>query len=137
MNDWRGEAACKGMPTELYYDQEGRGGAIPEIYEVLSGLCESCPVKSQCLEWALQSEMYGYFAGTTAVERKAIRKELNIKVHDPASIFEGAQCGTSAGYARHRRRVQAGLEEKVTCISCRKAHGIRAEENRIQNQRRV
>jgi len=137
MSDWRAKAACKGMPTELYYDEETRGGALPAIYEVLSQLCEGCPVKSQCLEWALQSEMYGYFAGTTALVRKAMRKELDIKVHDPASIFEGAQCGTPAGYARHRRRVQAGLEERVTCVSCKRANLIKSEENKSRNLRRA
>lgn len=43
--------------------------------------CSDCPVKQQCLEYALKVNVWGIWGGTTPKERNAIRKELNITPH--------------------------------------------------------
>jgi len=43
--------------------------------------CSDCPVKQQCLEYALKVNVRGIWGGTTPKERNAIRKELNITPH--------------------------------------------------------
>jgi len=85
---WMVRAACKGM-THLFYPphtcwhgcrhdcqagrlEQGRFERIRRARE----LCDSCPVKELCREWALESrEPHGIIAGLTEDQRKALIKE--------------------------------------------------------------
>ena len=73
MNDWADSAACRGHDPELFYPPRG---------EVISReaylLCSSCPVRSECLDHAVRHESIGYWAGTSALERKRMRRKLRI-----------------------------------------------------------
>lgn len=37
-------------------------------------ICKDCPIKFQCLEYAVKNEEYGVWGGTNDAERKLIRK---------------------------------------------------------------
>jgi len=65
------------MDTSLFYDYEHRPSRIvpDEVREV----CRGCPVKTSCLENALTfPELYGFHAGTTAGDRRRMRKRLGL-----------------------------------------------------------
>lgn len=73
--DWTKNALCAEIGVEVFFaekqgDQSGRQARQA---------CAGCPVKTQCLEWALTFEpwqdMYGVFGGTGPRERRAIRLE--------------------------------------------------------------
>jgi WhiB family redox-sensing transcriptional regulator len=74
MRTWRDEAACKGMPADLFFP-EGKQGQTINI-NVLSRakvICNSCPVQPECLEHGM-SEPIGIWGGKTRRERNLLRK---------------------------------------------------------------
>ena len=48
--DWIDAAACRGMPTDLFYPERG------ESIERPMAVCASCPVKAECRDEADQIE---------------------------------------------------------------------------------
>lgn len=72
---WQDLAACKGMDPTLFFGPEH-----PETVkekrdreEAAKAVCNTCPVKQECLEYALEArEAYGIWGGMTELERKAL-----------------------------------------------------------------
>lgn len=61
--DWRLRGACKDDP-ELFFRTSKRG------IKRAKDLCAICPVKAQCLPWALDTnDRFGIAAGMTPEER--------------------------------------------------------------------
>jgi WhiB family redox-sensing transcriptional regulator len=71
-NKWRQGAACIGMPIEMFYQPKKTPKVVKET-------CNGCPVKEECLDYALRYEPCGYFGGETAEDRKLIRRQRKIK----------------------------------------------------------
>lgn len=79
--DWRSKSKCKTLPLPeielLFYPSNGR--SINRAKE----FCRGCTVQDTCLEFALENECRGVWAGTTFKERDKIlkfRKQLNSPV---------------------------------------------------------
>jgi WhiB family redox-sensing transcriptional regulator len=74
---WSTLAACKGKDTAIFYPRgasEGRG-TMPDAYNEPRAICNACPVREACLEFALTMEGYngiGMWGGTTPRERVRI-----------------------------------------------------------------
>lgn len=70
-----GEPPCATTDPELYYPPKGLQASV-EI-RMAKNLCEGCPVKSECLTYALEAnEPYGIWGGLTANERTRLRRKL-------------------------------------------------------------
>ena len=78
MSNWRDEAACLDHDTNLWFpddllDQDPDGPQkreTPRLYRQAKRICLSCPVREECLEYALDfPEPYGMWGGTTRPER--------------------------------------------------------------------
>lgn len=83
-----------------------------------SRLCGGCPVATRCLTYALDNpEVEGVWGGTTHKQRlKAITKKKNPQPAAPAKpIVTRDECGTTAGYSKHRKHHEA------LCPECRTA----------------
>lgn len=82
-NDWLQDAACKGMDTEIFFPERGdKAGHIKKA----RATCKECPVRQQCLDFALSFEIdnFGIFGGYTATQRRGIRRLLK---HNPDTPF--------------------------------------------------
>lgn len=68
--DWREYAACAGMDPEMWFAMPLAGGRLaPKTLRALE-ICRSCPVMSDCLEWAVSNQvLHGVWGGTTEGER--------------------------------------------------------------------
>lgn len=71
--EWVNDARCTTTGAEAWWPDTKtdpyRTGTALEI-------CESCPVKAQCLQWALDNrEVDGIWGGTTADERAQMLRE--------------------------------------------------------------
>ena len=67
---WTDQAACRGTDTEIFFPANA-----DEEAEALS-ICATCPVRAQCLEYAVRNkEIYGIWGGTTPEQRRGIRRE--------------------------------------------------------------
>ena len=72
---WLELANCRGLPTELFYDEHGK------TCRAVTEACANCEVIEQCLEEALQVSLrddFGYRAGTSVVQRRRIRRDRNM-----------------------------------------------------------
>ena len=69
MTDWRDLAACKGSDLALFFPDRGNHNQAVQI-EVAKAICEGCPVKEPCLDYAVAArETVGIWGGTTPAER--------------------------------------------------------------------
>lgn len=72
---WMLEASCRGLDCNLMYPEKGDAKGI----RVAKKMCASCPVKRQCLDFAMTPregmpfEDGGIWGGTTARERQRMR----------------------------------------------------------------
>ena len=67
--EWRQRAACRGMDPSLFFP-EHRGHSLAEAKAV----CQSCPVREACLEYALVGgEAYGIWGGAAEFQRRRMR----------------------------------------------------------------
>ncbi len=70
-DDWQLRAACRGLDVDLFYSVEE-----DDVAAALA-VCEGCPVRTRCLDLALQRrESFGTWGGTTeAYRRRIFRRE--------------------------------------------------------------
>lgn len=103
---WLDQAACRGLDPALFHPQRG------EPTEPAKRVCASCPVRQECLDWALEAnEKHGVWGGMSERQRRQLRIAANI-----ASRERPIDHGTYRGYAQHRRRGEQ------PCEMCREAH---------------
>ena len=89
-DDWRDRAACLGMDGELFFPGKEDGSNTDNA--AAKEVCEGCPVRHDCLEYALEArEKYGIWGGTSERERRDLRRERGLG----ADRWVGCeQCGT-------------------------------------------
>ncbi|WP_103528961.1 WhiB family transcriptional regulator [Streptomyces sp. SM12] len=71
--DWRDQAACLPEDPELFFPVGESGPARLQVEEAKS-VCSRCPVKEQCLEWAMNWPVEGVWGGLTEEERRAMKR---------------------------------------------------------------
>lgn len=110
MTDWQSRAACRPYPLAMFHPETERG-ADPAI-----AVCLTCPVATECLNDALTNGGAGVRGGYTAQGRKRLMRTRARREAAPVVKARARQCGTNAGYVRHRR---AGEQ---SCFECLQAH---------------
>lgn len=71
---WTAQAACRNLPKRIFYPSEGRGNN-KGTYDLARAVCRRCPVRQECLDWALDlPEKFGMWGGLTEQERKNTRR---------------------------------------------------------------
>lgn len=63
------EAECIGMSPNLFFPENGK-----RVSPWARQACDRCEVQPQCLAWALKYEEFGFWAGTTEMERRKMRR---------------------------------------------------------------
>lgn len=72
--DWRRRAACRDVDTDLFFPNGETGDALDQA-EAAKAICAGCPVREECLEFALATnQQYGIFGGLTDTERRSLRR---------------------------------------------------------------
>lgn len=67
--DWMRKGGCIGEDTALWVRERG------ESYRVAQAICDECPVRTECLEFALADpNLIGMWGGKNDRERKNIRR---------------------------------------------------------------
>lgn len=82
--EWKNKAACQGENTTIFFGEEasGRGvkAKLPD-YEVIEELCPTCPVRTDCYEYAVSNkERFGVWGGVDFTKRKnpGVRKKEQV-----------------------------------------------------------
>jgi WhiB family transcriptional regulator, redox-sensing transcriptional regulator len=72
MNWWK-HAACAGTDAELFFPI-GDGPAVSPQIEAAKAVCRGCPVRPQCLAYALSTNVTGVWGGFAEQERRHLRE---------------------------------------------------------------
>lgn len=73
-DDWREHARCKGWDPELFYVERGQ-----EFSDEVKAVCATCPVRIECLDFAVANKELGWWGGTPERARRKLRRE---QAHD-------------------------------------------------------
>jgi WhiB family transcriptional regulator, redox-sensing transcriptional regulator len=60
----------------MFFTEEGSSTFKEESF--LKRTCAACSVKSECLDYALNHAVLGWWGGTSEGQRKRLRRQLNI-----------------------------------------------------------
>lgn len=75
---------CQELGPDAFFPETYENmGYSPLALRTLRSVCNSCPFKIACFEWAVRHEAHGFWAGTTERQRRIYRKENNIPFHSP------------------------------------------------------
>jgi WhiB family redox-sensing transcriptional regulator len=73
-SDWRARSACLQADPELFFPVGTTGPAVRQVRQAKQ-VCAACPVRSACLEWALDERQdHGVWGGLTEDERRSLRR---------------------------------------------------------------
>lgn len=73
---WQARGNCHGMTEVFFYAPRGRTAVkqLSEAEQYAKNLCAGCPVRDECLSYALENdEQYGIWGGLTPSQRDRIR----------------------------------------------------------------
>ncbi|MFH8342201.1 WhiB family transcriptional regulator [Streptomyces sp. AM6-12] len=74
MENWREHAACRYEDPDLFFPIGTTGPAQVQA-ERAKVVCARCPVREQCLDWALDTgQAIGVWGGTTELERRKLSR---------------------------------------------------------------
>jgi len=68
------------FPKDYYDDPEKSPSNSYENESFVKLICEECPLKIECLQFAIKTQQHGIWGGTTERDRLAIRRGRGIKL---------------------------------------------------------
>jgi WhiB family redox-sensing transcriptional regulator len=72
--DWRADGACRTADPDLFFPVVAGTAGSKQVAKARQ-ICAGCPVKEQCLDFALRThEAAGIWGGTTPEERIRVRR---------------------------------------------------------------
>ncbi|MGW2520517.1 WhiB family transcriptional regulator [Streptomyces sp. NPDC001617] len=73
-DDWMAHGLCRQTDPAIFFP-EGRGASITVQTEQAKQVCNQCPVRALCLEWALDTGQHsGTWGGMSEDERRGLRE---------------------------------------------------------------
>ncbi|MEU1434273.1 WhiB family transcriptional regulator [Streptomyces sp. NPDC005786] len=82
MENWRTHAACRDEDPDLFFPIGSTGPALVQT-EDAKAVCQGCPVKEQCLRWALENgQDAGVWGGLGENERRALKRRSRRQAKD-------------------------------------------------------
>jgi WhiB family redox-sensing transcriptional regulator len=84
--NWDNEASCQSVDPEVFFpERQGEAATMAKT------ICRGCPVRMQCLEFALSARLdYGVWGGMTEHERRSLRRSRQRKARREAVAAESA-----------------------------------------------
>ena len=95
LNDWGPDGLCRQADSEIFFP-EGVGGAVTKAVREAKRVCGRCPVREECLAWAVRTgQGYGVWGGLSRNERKALVRDTDVQVKPIHIVYQGR------GYKQH------------------------------------
>ena len=83
---WRRDAECKDLDPNLFFPVGVTGAAVDQI-ETAKGICAGCPVRQECLEFAITSNQeFGVWGGTSEDERRVLRRKWRARIRAQRAV---------------------------------------------------
>lgn len=74
---WQARAACRDVDPELFFPVGTGGASFDGQVAEAKAVCARCPVRGDCLSWALAGLEFGIAGGATPEERRRINAVLS------------------------------------------------------------
>ncbi|MGW1976505.1 WhiB family transcriptional regulator [Streptomyces sp. NPDC001889] len=72
--DWRHHAVCREEEPDLFFPIGTTGPAVLQVEEA-KAVCNRCPVRDRCRDWAFESgQDHGVWGGLGEEERRAMKR---------------------------------------------------------------
>lgn len=72
--DWMQKGLCRDISPSIFFPSDGVG------VEVARSICADCPVKTPCLEYALENRIdHGVWGGASERERRRIARRRRLE----------------------------------------------------------
>ncbi|TYC15506.1 WhiB family transcriptional regulator [Actinomadura syzygii] len=85
---WSDHAICRGADPDLFFPIGYSAPVLKAQEDAAKAICANCPVKAECLSWALQvGEPDGVWGGTTPEERRYLRRTSDAPVRKPLPVI--------------------------------------------------
>lgn len=80
--NWDDEASCQLIDPDVFFpDRPSDPGAAAKA------ICRGCPVRTQCLEFALAARLdHGVWGGLTETERRSLRRSRQRKARRASEV---------------------------------------------------
>ena len=109
---WFGRRACTPDQMHLFFP------ALGEDVRPAKAICAGCPVRAECLNYALDNGIHnGIWGGTSELQRRGLRRGDPINIGRPVRPMTH---GTPSGYEIHRRRQEPPCQP---CAEARRVYG--------------
>lgn len=67
---WQDLALCAEVGGDMFFPETNQSTRAQKV------VCESCPVRAECLQWALvNDERFGVWGGLSATERRRLSRQ--------------------------------------------------------------
>jgi WhiB family redox-sensing transcriptional regulator len=73
-----GGVECSQLPAVFFPEDEPDTYLRAKMIKVAKEVCNDCPVRLRCFDYALSAQMQGIWGGTTAEERQALRTNSSV-----------------------------------------------------------
>jgi hypothetical protein len=81
-----GSQLCAQVDPELFFPNNA--GEAVKLKRLVIPICRKCSFQMQCLEYALNSDVYGIWAGTSETDRIQMRRQLGIRVNSMSEVVK-------------------------------------------------
>lgn len=96
--DWYERALCPQTDPDAFFPE--KGGSTKEAKKI----CLGCPVKQQCLQWALDNdERFGIWGGLSERERRRLKRGIDIRPAQDDELERVAAIAAANGYDQDAR----------------------------------
>lgn len=84
--NWDTEASCQGIDPEVFFPDRPSDSGL-----AAKAICRGCPVRTQCLEFALATRLdHGVWGGMTEIERRSLRRSRQRRARREATADSAA-----------------------------------------------
>lgn len=81
---WQVRALCAQTDPEAFFPGQGEPAAAAKA------VCMRCPVRAECLAYALERDEYGVWGGLSERQRRALKRSRQAGTAEPAASAEPA-----------------------------------------------
>ena len=69
LEDWHGRGLCTGEAPDIFFPARGDPGTQARK------ICAACPVRRDCLEYAMEADEFGVWGGLDQQERRNLKRK--------------------------------------------------------------
>lgn len=110
MDDLVGIPGCANDPDAYFVDGVGTQGI--ETVRMAKAMCKECPIRLQCLEFAMKHPQQGIWGGLSARERRQLKRAVSARSVSPHNVQGQSAPATKLQPSNHLAVQPSALEPR-------------------------